>query len=118
MSIFAGRLAKVVPFDSLAVYLPHRGALTAVHTAGTHRSAMALLSIPLGQGVSGWAASANRPILNGNPAVELCYAAAAGNAPPLRSALAIPLPGRTGPVGVLTLYGPAENSFSSDHLRL
>jgi putative nucleotidyltransferase with HDIG domain len=118
LSILAGRLSKLVPFDSLAIYVPRRGALVAVHAYGNHRDALRSLIIPAGRGVSGWAASANRPILNGNPAVELCYSAVPCRDGALASVLALPLLGSTGPVGVLSLYGGMENTFHAEDLTM
>jgi putative nucleotidyltransferase with HDIG domain len=118
LAVFAGRLAKVVPFDSLALYVPQRGALVPIYAAGNHRDALLSLTIPVGKGVSGWAAGANRPILNGNPAVELCHAAAPCPAGALSSVLALPLAGAMGPVGVLSLYGRTENAFHTGDLTI
>ena len=118
LSIFAGRLAKVVAFDSLALYVPRRGSLVPIFVSGNHRDALSLLAIPVGKGVSGWAAGANRPILNGNPAVELSHAVAGCHAGALASVLALPLAGAMGPVGVLSLYGVTESAFHSDDLIL
>jgi len=112
------RLAKVVAFDSVALCVPRRGSLSAIFAAGSHREALASLTISIGKGVSGWAAGANRPILNGNPAVELCYAAAPCRSGALGSVLALPLAGAMGPVGVLTLYGAAENAFRAEDLMM
>lgn len=118
ISLLATRLGKVVPYDSLAVYVPRGGALLPVYTAGTHRELLASLVIPVGQGVSGWAAEANRPIVNGNPAMELRGSAASCISGAPGSALALPLPGTLGPVGVLTLYGSGPNAFHSEDLKV
>jgi GAF domain-containing protein len=59
---------------------------------------------------------ANRPILNANAAVELCYSAVAPQSAEAGSALAMPLPGSMGPAGVLTIYSPGDNAFDSRHL--
>jgi len=93
LSIFAGRRAEVMALDSVALYVPRRGSLSAIFAAGNHREALASLPIPIGKGVSGWAAGANRPILNGSPAVELCDAAAPCLSGALWSVLALPLAG-------------------------
>src|SRR2546430_7689910 len=36
LAIFAGRLARVLPFDSLALYVPRRGALAPIYASGTY----------------------------------------------------------------------------------
>lgn len=118
LSIFTERLATVVSYDSVVVYVPRRGALMAIHAAGNHAAALRSIAIPLGQGVSGWAANANRPIVNGNAATELSHAMVPGGYEAPVSALALPLPGTMGPVGVLTLYGYAENAFATEDLNV
>jgi putative nucleotidyltransferase with HDIG domain len=118
LPILAARLAKIVAFDSLAIYVPQAGRLLPVYAAGAHRAAIASLSIPLGQGVSGWSAEASRPIVNGNPAVELAFAAVPVNGVAPGSALALPLPGVCGTAGVLTVYAAGENAFDTSALEV
>ena len=62
------------------------------------------LQIPIGQGLSGWVAEKEKPILNGNPSVECSYLKDPHKFSNMRSALAVPLEGLNGTVGVLTLY--------------
>jgi diguanylate cyclase (GGDEF)-like protein len=76
------------------------------------------LEIPSGQGLSGWVAENRKPILNGNPSVEAGYLNDATKFSLLRSALAVPLDGLRGPVGVLTLYRSGKDAFSRDNLRI
>jgi putative nucleotidyltransferase with HDIG domain len=104
LSIVGSRLRDMVGFDSLGVYLLSGTTLNAAYTMGT----LAPLSIGRGQGVSGWALEANRPILNANASLE---ARGAG------SAVAVPLPGSMGPAGVLTIYNTGENAFDLGHLE-
>jgi diguanylate cyclase (GGDEF)-like protein len=59
-----------------------------------------------------------KPILNGNPSVEPGYLNDPTKFSTLRSAVAVPLEGATGVLGVLALYGAAAESFSTDHLRV
>ena len=70
------------------------------------------LEIPVGQGLSGWVAHNRKPIVNGNPTVESSYL----NDPPqvsvLRSAVAVPLEGLDGVVGVLSLYHLDRDAFT------
>jgi len=102
LSLLAARLGKIVPYDSLALYVPRGGRLVPVYTAGNQRAQLAALMIPMGHGVSGWAMKTNHPIVNGNPVEELAGAA---------SAMAAPLGG----AGVLTLYGQA---FHAEDLQV
>jgi diguanylate cyclase (GGDEF)-like protein len=76
------------------------------------------LRIPLGQGLSGWVAENMKPIINGNPSVEPGYLNDPTKFSTLRSAMAIPLEGLAGVVGVLALYHAEVDAFTSDHLRI
>jgi len=60
----------------------------------------------------------HKPILNGNPSVEPGYLNDPTKFSTLRSALAVPLEGVNGIVGVMTLYHGAKDAFSKDHLRI
>jgi putative nucleotidyltransferase with HDIG domain len=118
LSIFSTRLATIVPFDSMAIYLRPAGTLVPVFTAGSYAAAIESMRIPAGAGVSGWVAEANRAVINGNAEVEFCYGTSLPGRQGLRSALAIPLSGPMNVVGVLTLYRTAENTFSSEELAV
>jgi diguanylate cyclase (GGDEF)-like protein len=76
------------------------------------------LKIPLGQGLCGWVAENSKPIINGNPMVEPGYASDSRRNTELRSALAVPLSGVNGSVGVLALYQSEIDAFTNDHLRI
>ena len=76
------------------------------------------LRIPLGDGLSGWVAQNKKPIVNGNPSVEPGYLNDPDKFSTLRSALAVPLEGVSGVIGVLALYRAERDAFTSDHLRI
>jgi diguanylate cyclase (GGDEF)-like protein len=76
------------------------------------------LQIPVGQGLSGWVAENRKAILNGNPSVESGYLSDPSKFSALRSALAVPLEGTGGVVGVLALYHSDRDAFTKDHLRI
>jgi diguanylate cyclase (GGDEF)-like protein len=78
----------------------------------------ASLEIAMGQGLSGWVAENRKPIVNGNPSVETGYVNGRDRFGSLKSAIAVPLVGVGGVVGVLTLYHAEINAFTKDHLRL
>jgi diguanylate cyclase (GGDEF)-like protein len=78
----------------------------------------ASLRIPVGQGLSGWVAHNRKPILNGNPSVEPGYLNDLSKYSTLMSALAVPLEGLQGVVGVVALYHAEKDFFTSDHLRI
>ena len=76
------------------------------------------LEIPIGQGLSGWVADNNKPILNGNPSVEAGYLSDLTKFSTLRSALAVPLQGINGNIGVLAIYRAEKDAFSREDLRI
>jgi len=118
LSVFAVRLKKMVPHDALAVYILREGKLRAEYATGDNFRLFSMLEIPMGQGLSGWVAESRKPILNGNPSVEPGYLNDPTKFSTLRAALAVPLVGLNGVVGVLSLYHADRDSFTSDHLRI
>ena len=60
----------------------------------------------------------NKPIVNGNPAVESGYLNDPTKVTLLRSAIAVPLVCREQVVGVLTLYQIQADAFTLDHRRI
>ncbi len=118
LSLVAMRLRKLVPYDSIVAFVRKGDLLTPEFVSGDNYRMFSSLQIPVGTGLCGWVAQNVRPIINGNPAVEKGFEAARGNAAEPRSALAVPLEGLTGLVGVLALYQAAPDAFTSDHLRI
>ena len=118
LSVLATRLKRLVPFDSLAIYFLRDDKLIPEYVTGENFRLFASLEIPYGQGLSGWVAERRQPILNGNPSVEPGYLNDPTKFSTLRSALAVPLEGAQGVVGVLSLYHADKDAFSRDHLRI
>ncbi len=117
-TMLAQRLHGLVPHDGMAVYLIENGKLRSAHASGVDSAMFDRLAIPLGEGLSGWVASNGRPIVNGNPSVEPGYLDSEERFSTLRSALAVPLDGLNGRVGVLALYAKEKDAFTQDHLRI
>jgi diguanylate cyclase (GGDEF)-like protein/putative nucleotidyltransferase with HDIG domain len=118
LSLVAMRLRKLVPYDSIVAFVRNGDLLTPEFVSGDNFRLFSSLKIPVGTGLCGWVAQNVRPILNGNPAVEQGFAHDPRNAAEPRSALAVPLEGVTGLVGVLALYQAEPDAFTSDHLRI
>ncbi len=118
LSVVAARLKRLVPYDAIAAYVARDGRLMPEYVNGENFRVLSSLQIPIGEGVSGWVAQTGRPMLNGNPAVESAELADSSVPGVLRSALAVPLVGLSGTIGVLTLYRSDKDSFSADHLRV
>ena len=118
LSVFAAKLRRIVPYDSIVIYVRHEDVLLPEHVNGEDMRRFSALRIPLGEGVSGWVAYNKQPILNGNPSVEPGYDDDTSKLTILNSALAVPLEGLEGVVGVVTLYRTEKDAFSKDHLRV
>jgi len=118
LSVFAAKLRRIVPYDSIVIYVRHEDVLLPEHVSGEDLRRFSALRIPLGEGVSGWVAYNKQPIMNGNPSVEPGYADETGRPTLLNSALSVPLEGLEGVVGVVTLYRADKDAFSKDHLRV
>ena len=100
------RLKRLIPYDTIAISHVHparREAASRNTSAATicgcsprsrFRSARAFRDV---------VAENNKPILNGNPSVEAGYLNDPTKYSSLRSALAVPLNGVNGPLGVLAL---------------
>ncbi len=118
LSLLAVRLKRLVPYDSMAVYLPRNGTLAAEFVSGENFRLFSSLRIPEGEGLSGWVAQNHKAILNGNPSVEPGYLNDPTKYSTLRSALAVPLEGSTGVAAVLALYRVGQDAFTADDLRV
>jgi diguanylate cyclase (GGDEF)-like protein/putative nucleotidyltransferase with HDIG domain len=118
LSLAAMRLRKLVPYDSFVAFIRKGDVLLPEFVAGDHFRQLSSLKIRIGTGLCGWVAQNVRPIVNGNPAVEMGSMPDSNSPADLRSALVVPLEGVTGLVGVLALYQTAADAFSSDHLRI
>jgi diguanylate cyclase (GGDEF)-like protein/putative nucleotidyltransferase with HDIG domain len=118
LSVFSVKLKRLVPYDSITIYVRRGDVLFPEHVSGDNFRLFASLKIPLGQGLSGWVAQNRKPIINGNPSVEPGYLNDPTKFSTLRSALALPLEGLTGVVGVLALYQSEPDAFTTDHLRI
>ena len=118
LSVFSVKLKPMVPYDSIAIYILRDNELVAEYVNGDNYRLFSSLRIPVGQGLSGWVAQNKKPIVNGNPSVEPGYLNDPSKFSTLRSALAVPLEGVTGVIGVLALYRGERDAFTSDHLRI
>ncbi|MBZ5599318.1 MAG: diguanylate cyclase [Acidobacteriia bacterium] len=118
LSMLSTRLKRLVPHDSMAVYLKQDNLLVPEYVNGDNFRLFSSLKIPIGEGLSGWVAQNNKPILNGNPSVEPGYLNDPTKYSTLCSALAVPLEGISGMVAVLALYRAQQDGFTKDHLRI
>ena len=118
LSVVAIRLKEMIPYDSIAFFVCQDAVLIPEYVHGVDYDLFSSLRIPLGQGLSGWVARNEKPITNGNPAAETFHLGTSARTTNLQSAVCVPLRGRGGVAGVLTLYHGEKNYFTRDHLRL
>ncbi len=118
LSVLAVRLRKIIPHHSFAIWVRREGVLQPDYVSGDDFRLFSSLQIPIGQGLSGWVAENRKPILNGNPSVESGYLNDPAKFSALRSAVAVPLEGVNGVLGVLSLYHADRDAFSKDHVRI
>ena len=118
LSLVAMRLRKLVPYDSIVAFIKKGDLLVPEFVSGDNFRLLSSLAIPIGAGLCGWVAENSKPIINGNPAVEPGFAHDPKKTTELRSALAVPLEGINGLVGVLARYQAEADAFTSDHLRV
>jgi diguanylate cyclase (GGDEF)-like protein/putative nucleotidyltransferase with HDIG domain len=118
LSVFSVKLKPMVPYDAIAIYVQRDNELVPEYVNGDNYRLFNSLRIPLGQGLSGWVAQNKKPIVNGNPSVEPGYLNDPSKFSTLRSALAVPLEGVSGVIGVLALYRAERDAFTSDNLRI
>jgi diguanylate cyclase (GGDEF)-like protein/putative nucleotidyltransferase with HDIG domain len=118
LSVLAIRLRKMIPYDSMAVFLLKGNRLVPELVSGDNFRLLSSLNIGLGEGLCGWVAEKRKPIVNGNPEAEAGYVSDPTKFTTLRSTLAVPLEGINGVVGVLAMYCSDRDAFSADHLRI
>ena len=118
LSVLSVRLRKMIPYDSMAVFLLKDGRLVPELVSGDNFRLLSSLNIGLGEGLCGWVAEKRRPIVNGNPEAEAGYVSDPTKFTTLRSTLAVPLEGLNGVVGVLAMYCADRDAFAADHLRI
>src|SRR5580698_9689643 len=118
LSVLSMRLRRMIPYDSIAVFVNRNGWLLPELVSGENFRTLSSLKVKVGEGLCGWVAENCKPIVNGNPQVEAGYVVDPGKQTPLQSALVVPLEGLNGVVGVLAMYQANRDAFTPDHLRI
>ena len=118
LSVLSMRLRRMIPYDSIAVFVNRNGWLLPELVSGENFRMLSALKIRVGEGLCGWVAENCKPIVNGNPQVEAGYIVDPGKHATLQSALVVPLEGLNGVVGVLAMYHANRDAFTPDHLRI
>ena len=118
LTLLCARLQRLVPHDCVAIYVRQGRRLKTCCVHGENSRLFSSLEIPVGQGLSGWVVENNKPVINGNPAVEPGYLNDPSKFTTLRSALALPLRAEGGTQIVVALYALEKEFFSKDQLAI
>jgi len=118
LSVVAVRLKEMVPHDLIVFYVCDGEKVSPRYVHGVDYDLFRSLEMPIGQGISGWVAKHNKPIINGDPLAEYKHLGDPARVTVLRSTLSIPLQGREGVAGVLTVYLKEKHAFTKDHMRM
>ena len=112
-------IRAAVPAASMALFVDdlEHDRLTVAFAAGLHAPRLRDLSRLRGSGIAGWVAAHRRGVLNAEPGLDLGETSRSLE-PPLRSAVAVPLPHDGSIVGVLSCYATGAQGFGEDHQRL
>ena len=108
-------LQPLIPYDAMAIFVPQGTTLVRIYSAGGRKAAIAA-EVRAGDGLVGWVAQNQQPIVNGNPEVEQGFKA--GGEQGLRAALAVPFEHSGQVAGVLAFYRQNRDSFTADDLRI
>src|SRR5580693_7788032 len=118
LSVLSMRLRRMIPYDSIAVFVNRNGWLLPELVSGENFRMLSSMKVKVGEGLCGWVAENCKPIVNGNPQVEEGYVVDPAKHATLQSALVVPLEGVNGVVGVLAMYQANRDAFTPDHLRI
>jgi len=109
-------LRPMLPFDAMAVFVRQGNVLVAQHAAGDNKEMLCSLETSMGEGLTGWIALNRQPVVNGNPMVDPGFRCEEDKG--LKAAVALPLEGTSGVLGVMALYHRTQDAFTRDHLRI
>jgi diguanylate cyclase (GGDEF)-like protein/putative nucleotidyltransferase with HDIG domain len=119
MAVIASKLSKVVPFSSCGLFLHEesQNVLTCAFGAGVDGDLVRRLSIPVGDGVTGWVGLHRCALVNGRCDADF-EAGGVGEPTTLNSALVAPLVFNDRFIGTLSLYHVEPDHYREDHRRL
>jgi diguanylate cyclase (GGDEF)-like protein/putative nucleotidyltransferase with HDIG domain len=113
--VLAARLRTLVPYDALAMFIKEGDVLKPEYTIGQDAAALQGLRTAVGSGLTGWVSANRQCIVNGDPALDSTNPQVTIH---LRAALALPLIGSNGVIGVLSLYRTQKDAFRIDDARV
>jgi diguanylate cyclase (GGDEF)-like protein len=118
MTLISSKLSSLVPFSSCALFLEAgEGVLSCRFATGLDRERLERVRVARGQGLVGWVARHQRPLVNARPSADFEAAGISGETT-LESVLMCPLVFSGRLIGALAVYHAAAGSFTDDHRRL
>jgi diguanylate cyclase (GGDEF)-like protein/putative nucleotidyltransferase with HDIG domain len=119
LTIIAAKLEKIVPFNTLVIYLldDSRGVLTPAFAIGQNAEHFKRLSIEVGTRLAGWVAANNRILYNVHPGPDTMLLPEEVRGQYQVSMLA-PLAHEDRPLGTIALYWSEAEKYDDDHVRM
>ena len=119
MSVISGKLTRLVPFSTCALFLPTETTETlgCRFAVGVDADLLHGTSVHNGEGLSGWVARHRRALVNARPATDF-EAAGLTATTTLQSALVFPLMFHDRFIGALCMYHVEPSFYRDDHRRL
>jgi diguanylate cyclase (GGDEF)-like protein len=120
MGLLTSKMNRLVPASCWALYLPdgRRDSVRCRYASGLSADTLEGLTIPSGEGVTGWAARHLTAAINARASSDFDAAAAPQTGLLFQSALAFPLIDNDQLVGILTAYHVDPQPYTEAHLRL
>ncbi len=111
-------LRRLVPAGLIAVLVRDEQAeeLRVVHASGFGERLIDGLAVPMGYGISGWAAANRQPVVNADPALDVAERFDGLN-PRYRSTMAVPLNGNRAVFGALVFFATQPGAFTEVQAR-
>ncbi|HLL75763.1 MAG TPA: HD domain-containing phosphohydrolase, partial [Pyrinomonadaceae bacterium] len=119
VTLVAGKLRSIVPFDTCAIYLvdERTGKAVAAHAAGEHAEIFQRRRVTIGEGITGWVIANARSMCNTPPELDL-VGVPEEVAEKIKGVLVAPLIRENGAFGAITLYSQTRASYTTEHVRL
>jgi diguanylate cyclase (GGDEF)-like protein/putative nucleotidyltransferase with HDIG domain len=119
VTLVAGKLRSIVPFDTCAIYLvdERTGKAVAAHATGEHAEVFQHRRVTVGEGITGWVIANARSMCNTPPELDL-VGVPEEVAEKIKGVLVAPLIRENGAFGAITLYSQTRASYTTEHVRL
>jgi diguanylate cyclase (GGDEF)-like protein/putative nucleotidyltransferase with HDIG domain len=120
MALLSAKLSRLMPGSCWVLFLhdADEDALRCRFATGLGAKAIDGMTIPCGDGPSGWAARHRTAVLNANAVADFEAGGVPMVEPPFRSALTCPLVDSDLLIGTLTIYHVDHESFCEEHRHL